>query len=98
MGCGAPPAGGPGARRLRVGLGCGAHRISLRCLCGLVWNGLCGVDLGCGAHGLAQPILLTALLPLPASLEMNESSRWTEEEMETAKKGKKPLSFFLAWC
>lgn len=29
---------------------------------------------------------------------MNESSRWTEEEMETAKKGKKPLSFFLAWC
>jgi hypothetical protein len=31
-------------------------------------------------------------LPMPvffaASMEMNESSRWTEEEMETAKKGK----------
>ena len=25
--------------------------------------------------------------PFPASMEMNESSRWTEEEMETAKKG-----------
>lgn len=33
-------------------------------------------------------------LPMPiffaATMEMNESSRWTEEEMETAKKGKAP--------
>lgn len=39
---------------------------------------------------------LTGLFPSssPASLEMNESSRWTEEEMETAKKGE-TLIFFL---
>lgn len=36
VGCGAPPASGPGAWRLRRGLGHGAHPISLGCLCGLV--------------------------------------------------------------
>lgn len=36
---------------------------------------------------LTGSLPLSLLLP-SANLEMNESSRWTEEEMETAKKGK----------
>lgn len=51
-----------------------------------------------GAHRARSAPVPTDLSPFlpppPASLEMNESSRWTEEEMETAKKGK-PLVFFL---
>lgn len=44
------------------------------------------------AHPVSVPsdLLLSLFLPFlsTANLEMNESSRWTEEEMETAKKGK----------
>lgn len=38
-------------------------------------------------------VLCHCLLCVTANLEMNESSRWTEEEMETAKKGQN-LGFF----
>ena len=36
------------------------------------------------SHSLKHSL---TLFPLSGNQEMNESSRWTEEEMETAKKG-----------
>lgn len=46
-------------------------------------HGACGAGGGGGGPAPAD----IPVSPSSASMEMNESSRWTEEEMETAKKG-----------
>jgi hypothetical protein len=48
-----------------------------------------GISRGTSHLQKAEPCHCPAdhLSSFPASMEMNESSRWTEEEMETAKKG-----------